>query len=251
MTSEEQSAAKKGILAPFREIQISLLQKALANWPRRGTPLLEVNCGKGDFLPLFWRSGFEIIATEKDQCLRKIAASKPVPGLEIYAASDDYLPFDNDYFDWVVVHLFKTTPDQEKITIAESLRVARRGIMVSFWNTSSLAAKFGLFAQKEPFKDGFSWLHIWRVLYSLKAGPLSSFSSGFAPQTFWHNKKILAMFEHCAFFKFLGAWCLMRVDIASRDLSTPLPLKLKREMTPQSPVFEYSHKIIKKVRKGL
>ena len=229
----------------------ALMRDALASWPRRGAPLLEVNCGAGEFLPLLWRCGFDVVATEADPELRKSVASRAVPGLELYAASDDSLPFDNDYFDWVIVHLYKNeTPDGDKDAIDEGLRVARRGLMVSFWNSASFPALFGLSRRKPPFRSGYSWFHVYRRLLALRPGTLASYSTLFAPRMAWRNKTIVAMGNCLAFLKALGGWCLIRVDLNALNTATPIGLKIERNMPGRSPTFEYSHKNVNADKKN-
>lgn len=228
---------------PLLASRAAILQEALASWPRRGAPLLEVNCGEGEFLPLLWRCGFDVVATETEPELRKTAACRGLPGLELYAASDDSLPFDNDYFDWVIVHLYrKDSPDSDKNAIEEGLRVARRGLMVSFWNSASIAALFELRGRKPPFRSGYTWLHVYRRLYSLRAGSLASYAALYAPRMAWRNKTALAMTNYLAFLKIFGAWCLIRVDLNALNTATPIGLKIENKMRGNSPAFEYSHK---------
>lgn len=227
------------------------MQEALASWPRRGAPLLEVNCGEGEFLPLLWRCGFDVVATEPDAELRKAAASRSVPGLELYAATDDSLPFDNDYFDWVIVHLYKNeSPDGDKDAIDEGLRVARRGLMVSFWNSASFPALFGLSRRKSPFRSGYSWLHVYHRLVALRIGSLASYSTLFAPRMAWRNKTAVAAGNCLAFLKALGGWCLIRVDLSALNTTTPLGLKIERDARRRAPAFEYSHKNVNSDKKN-
>ncbi|MDE5831786.1 MAG: class I SAM-dependent methyltransferase [Desulfovibrio sp.] len=231
--------------------QAALLREALASWPRRGAPILEANCGDGAFLPLLWRLGFDVVATEPDAEYRRAAAAQPAPGLEIYAASDDSLPFDNDYFDWVIVHLRKTAPDSDKNAIEEGLRVARRGLMVSFWNTASFASCFGLCRQKSSARDGWAWFRVWRRLLSLRAGSLSSFSAVYVPPMAWRDKTALSLTNRLAFLKIFGGWCLIRLDLDAPETATPLALKIERELPGGSPAFGYSHKNVNSQKKTL
>ena len=55
-------------------MQKQLVQHCLAPWPRRGRTLLEVNCGRGELLPLLWEYGFDMTATEHNPELRAEAS---------------------------------------------------------------------------------------------------------------------------------------------------------------------------------
>ena len=80
------------------QMQKLLLQHSIAAWPRRGRTLLEINCGRGDFLPLLWECGFDMTATESNPDLRA-EAGRMADRAEVLAATDDHLPFDDGEFD--------------------------------------------------------------------------------------------------------------------------------------------------------
>ena len=112
--------------------QQNLLQQCLAGWPRRGKTLLEINCGQGAFSPLLWECGFDLTVTELRPEQRTQAAAVLGARAEILAAADDYLPFEDNFFDCAVLHL--AAGDTKKIDAAvhEALRVSSRGIAVPF-----------------------------------------------------------------------------------------------------------------------
>ena len=79
--------------------QQNLLQQCLAGWPRRKKTLLEINCGQGAFSPLLWECGFDLTVTEVRPEQRTQTAAVMGARAEILAAADDYLPFEDDFFD--------------------------------------------------------------------------------------------------------------------------------------------------------
>ena len=119
-------------------LQMRLLQQCLAAWPRRGKSLLEVNCGEGLFLSLLWECGFDVTGTELTPALRARAAATAPAGTEVEAAADDHLPFEDNAFDWVVLHVTAADGDGLAASAREALRVAARGLTVTFWNAASL-----------------------------------------------------------------------------------------------------------------
>lgn len=220
--------------------QLALMEKALAPWPRRQAPLLEVNCGNGAFLPFLWQCGFDPQGSEIDPSLRGKAQTAKVPGLRIFAAADEDLPFDNDSFDWVILHL--RTAESLKTSIAEGCRLARRGFMLTFWNSSSLPAFCWRFCGKKPWADAaVPWAAAWRQMRSLAGGRLATLSALLLPGNFWHDPWPANGFGICGHP--LGAWCIIRLDMDNTRPVTPLPLRLDAPMPSQAEaVMEYSQK---------
>lgn len=223
-------------------MQLKLLQQALAPWPRRSAPLLEVNCGQGDFLPFLWQWGFDVVATEFDSKLRKAAFASMSPAPEICSAKEDDLPFEDDFFDWVIVHLSGGNEDP-KASIREALRVGRRGLMLTFWNKHSLPALLGGGGHKSQMPDAvFSWRQIWSCARSLRAGRLSGMTTLCAPVFTWG--------WHCFFSRAnswhstlpIGAWAIIRIDLATTGTATPLGMRLEKAMTRPEPAMEYVNK---------
>lgn len=224
-------------------MQLNLLQTAIAPWPRRQAPLLVINCGNGDSLRLFWQSGFDLMATEFDRNLRKDAFARKIPQLELYAAKDDDLPFENDFFDWVVLHTRKDT-DWDN-ALKEALRVGRRGIMITFWNKACLAALLDrLLPGKRTFPEhAVSWRLASRKMRALEAGRPHLLSTLIGPVFTWNFRMPLARLNSWFTRVPIGAWCIARLDLGRLSPFTPLPLRLAKQIPPQ-PVMEYAHKKI-------
>lgn len=202
--------------------------------------MLEINCGEGEFLPLLWQCGFDVAATEPDPRKREKAAAQPAPGLEIYAAADDHLPFDDGYFDWVLLHLRRGAPDGEKLAVAEGLRVAKRGLMVAFWNSASLNSLVGV-ARRRPTGD-FPWYRVWRLLRAPRAGSTTTYTTFYPCPAF--ARGLLSLLGNFALLKIFGSWCLIRLDLSPPAPLTPIALKLGANMPPAAPTLEFSHKNI-------
>lgn len=218
--------------------QLALLEDALASWPRRQAPLLEVNCGNGAFLEFLWHCGFEVRGTEADEALRVCAQKRKVPALEIYAASDSELPFENDEFDWVVVHLKTGEPKRVKACANEAARLARRGLMLTFWNSQSLPGLCWRLSHASPWTENpASWWLVWREVSKLNLGVVSTYSTLAAPVCFWRRQW---GFGSGAGRNMFGAWCVIRLDMGPLTPVTPLPLRLNASLRGAEPVMEYT-----------
>lgn len=219
-------------------MQLELLGCALAPWPRRQSPLLEVNCGNGAFLRFLWQCGFDVQGAEADSGLRARAQNQQIPGLEVVAASDDDLPFENDSFDWVIIHLKSGRQEGIASCANEGARLARRGIMLTFWNRTSVPAFCWALAHRKPWAiNSASWWRVWRQMQQLGIGRLSTMSTLVAPAWMWRRQwrlgGVLAGLP-------LGAWCAIRLDMGSATPVTPLPLRLRAAMPGPEPVMDYA-----------
>lgn len=117
----------------------ALLQRVLSSWPRRGHSLLNVQCGTGVFLDFFWEGGFDVTGVDKQASLVAQAQNRLDGKAEILIAAPDYLPFDDNEFDYVaLLHSFDTVENVETI-LTEALRVAAKGVVLTFYNPWSAA----------------------------------------------------------------------------------------------------------------
>lgn len=220
--------------------QIALLEAALASWPRRQSSLLEVNCGNGAFLEFLWKCGFDVKCTEADAELRACAGKRPVPDLDIRAASDDDLPFDDDEFDWVVVHLKTGEVNHIAACASEAARLARRGLMITFWNSQSIPCMcWRLFHTVPWVENPASWWAVWRQVNKLRLGSVSTFSTLATPICVWRKQGRQASQPLRVFF---GGWCAVRLDMGSQISATPLPLRLNVSLRQPEPLMEYTSK---------
>lgn len=221
-------------------MQLALLQRALAPWPRRQSPMLEVNCGNGAFLQFLWQSGFDVQGSEADPGLRLAAQKRQVPGLEVHAAHDIDMPFENDSFDWVIIHLKTACPKDIAICANEGARLARRGIMLTFWNNTSLPALSWRLLHTRPWAaNAVSWWTVWRQMNKLGLGRLATLSTLPAPVCLWRSGRLAGGIIQGAP---LGAWCVIRLDMGPASPVTPLPLRLGVRLPRPEPLMEFAPK---------
>ncbi|WP_297826705.1 methyltransferase domain-containing protein [uncultured Desulfovibrio sp.] len=211
-------------------LQMRLLQQSLAAWPRRGARLLEVNCGEGLFLPLLWECGFDVVGTERMPGLREQAAINAAAKAEVEAAADDHLPFEDNAFDWVVLHALAADAPALAASVNEALRVAARGLAVTFWNTASLPGlcrrlSGGAAVWPAP---GHNWWRVWRLLRGYRTGRLTSLSTLAGPMRTWNRQCPVAPCNAWLRGLPLGAWSIIRLDLTPLRPVTPLALRLGR-----------------------
>lgn len=164
---------------------------------------------------------------------------------EVLAAADDHLPFDDDEFDWVVLHLASSSTENTRKAIAESLRVASAGLALTFWNSASLPFMLHLLGGHKTAWHGpaFCWWQIWRTLRSLSAGRISGASVLAGPQGTWNASCALSGCNRVLPWLPMGAWGIIRIDMAKSRPVTPLPLRLgRRRLRRAEPVLECGHK---------
>lgn len=222
-------------------LQLKLLQKALAHWPRRTTRLLEINCGDGAYLPFLWQTGFDLTATEPNPELRRQAQARQ--NLDIRAVSDDNLPFDDDFFDWAILHVIPGPDWKLAASVNESLRVARKGLLFTFWNSASLPCLCWRASHIQPWPaNALPMGKMWRLIRSLNTGELRLMTTLAGPFWSWRNRRFFEVLNTFISSWPLGAWGLARLDLDTAKLGTPLRLRLENIMPQTLPAMEYAER---------
>ncbi|MEG1610950.1 MAG: class I SAM-dependent methyltransferase, partial [Bilophila sp.] len=117
-----------------------MFQSLVSPWPRRGHTLLDVGCGTGVFLDMFWQHGFDV--TGFDNNVEALDAARVRLGnkADFQLGQADHLPFDDKTFDYAallsVLEYFKNPQE----VLAEAIRVSERGVIVGFLNRFSAYA---------------------------------------------------------------------------------------------------------------
>jgi protein-L-isoaspartate O-methyltransferase len=205
-----------------------LLQNCLAVWPRRGKRLLEINCGEGFFLPVLWECGFDVTATEHEPDLRNRALAHVGFRAEIMASSDEYLPFEDDAFDWVILHAAAKDWPAFENSLTEALRVATGGLAVAFWNSASFSYMLSRLSDRGFWpRPRYNCFSVWRKLKQRGMGRLTSLSALSGPVRTWNRVHGGVLCQAVTHVLPLGAWCIVRMDIAPPGSVTPLPLRLR------------------------
>ncbi len=142
---------------------IHLTKKMLSHWPRRGHSLLAIGFGHWKSLEILWESGFDVSAIAASSVQVQAARQALQHKVEIYSQSFEQLPFDDKSFDYVIL---MPPPRQEPYPalhamLKESIRLAKHGILVQFWNTISILGLWSKW-QKLPYFLRHRWLVSWR-----------------------------------------------------------------------------------------
>ncbi len=223
-------------------LQLKLLQKALAPWHRRSARLVEINCGDGSYLPFLWHSGFEVIATEANPVLREQAEAQK-PFIEIRAAQDNDLPFEDDSFDWAIMHIIPRPDSQLESSLQECMRVAKRGLMFSFWNSASLPCLCWRLSHRQAWPpNSISLARVWKHVKNLRIGSMSVMTTLLAPFCSWRQKKFFLTLNSAFSLIPVGAWGLIRLDLDKPKLVTPLRIRLENVLTQAMPAMEFTEK---------
>lgn len=245
-------ASPQGAYALCREK--ALLQRVLSSWPRRGHSLLNIQCGTGIFLDFFWEGGFDITGVDKQDAFVAQAQNRLDGKAEIFVAAPDYLPFDDNEFDYVaLLHGFDTA-ENAKATLTEALRVAAKGVVLTFynpwsvahaarsccrlWGRSSLGRKLGStqdLAAPWSMTAPLSPLTYYKMLRKLSnCAHMSLRTTLIGPQWTWGKYSALL---NCFVTPLpMGAMSALRVDHHPVQAGTPLPLRLQnvrfKNLTP-------------------
>ena len=198
------------------------LLSMLAPWPRRGRELLVAGCGAGHILPPLWQGGFDLSACEPSPALREQARHRAPQGVEIEAAAPDWLPFDDNSFDWVLLRADELPPAALPAALGEACRVAACGLVITFWNSASLPwLAWRLHGRRHAWPGhSLPFWTVWRLL-AARPGRLHAASCLWRPACRWHHgtKVRAAALSRLPF----GAWCVLRLDMAPRRTGTPPP----------------------------
>lgn len=213
--------------------QGELLRAFLSAWPGQGRRLLSINCGCGRMLPRLQENGFDVTACEQDYSARLRAARHTPQGTEIFAASDDHLPFDDGEFDWTLLHIAR--PDRAALApaIAEARRTAARGFAVTFWNALSVS---GLYWRAAASPVCLHWPRdVWRPVRDYGGAVPACRSIFFGPPACWRVQGRRHTVWRLPLP--LGAWCVLRCNFGPGRPLTGLFLPLRGmedRLEPQS-----------------
>ncbi|WP_299393956.1 hypothetical protein [uncultured Desulfovibrio sp.] len=208
---------------PVLSQQEALLRTFLGAWPGQGRRLLCINCGNGDLLPRLRACGFDVAACEHDYGARLHAARHAPQGTEIFAASDDHLPFDDGEFDWTLLRADNPGSAELEAAVAEARRTAARGFAVTFWNALSVS---GLYWQavgapvclRRP-RD------VWRPVRDYGGRSPACRSIFFGPPSCWRTSGRQRTPWRLPLP--LGAWCVLRCNFGPGRPLTGLFLPLR------------------------
>ena len=224
---EEWFETPTGAFALARERQ--LIERLVSAWPRRGQRLLDVGCGHGIFLSLFWEMGFDVSGLDASPDMLGAARKRLGPHAAYHVGRAEHLPFDDDEFDYVSLLTVLEFCEDPLEALREARRVAKYGILVAFLNRFSLY--YTTHGANWPWKNNgalieahwFTCRDIRKLLLdatgfkphacgSVLPGPVSTWRD--IPPLAWLNRLVLPLG--------LGAYGAIRIDFAGTKPLTPL-----------------------------
>jgi SAM-dependent methyltransferase len=210
------------------------LQHMISPWPRRRQHLLEVGCGTGFFLEMFWEAGFDVTGVDRAPTMISRARERMGDRVDFHLGVAEELPFDDNEFDFVSLITVLEFCDDPARALCEAHRVARKGVLVGFLNRYSLyylsrgrkrkGRETGLLRNA----TWFSWPEMKRILIeTMGTHPMQARSILLGPPSTWRSCPGVNQFNELPLFPWCGAFAAVRVDLYGKPVVTPL-LQWKR-----------------------
>ncbi|WP_460031194.1 class I SAM-dependent methyltransferase [Megalodesulfovibrio paquesii] len=228
----------------FHARQLQLLERMLAAWPRRGRSLVEIGCGPGVFLDVFWQAGFDVSGVDAQPAMLAAARERLGDRVELHQAAYDHLPFADREFDFVVFSA--ASPSREHL--AEAVRIASRGVLVMSCNALSfagMARHLPTAASTFPPTAPACGLTLLRRLRGLGKGRLAQRAVLLGPPISWVERAPWNMLNSWPCLLPFGAWQVIRLDLDPFVGMTPLVQRAKDKLAPvlrTSSCATFSHK---------
>jgi SAM-dependent methyltransferase len=226
-------ATPRGSFALAREQR--LMADMISPWQRRNHTLLEIGCGAGHFLEMFYDGGFDVTGVDKSEAMLEKARERMGRRAALRLSDAAYLPFDDGEFDYVAIITALECMEDPNSALSEAFRVARRGVVVAYLNSWSLyrqeqrlsrawrqfrraLAARGAVSLSGPDRQRaldsrwFNLFSIWRLIRKVSGKRLSAFRSTlFSPSFWWRGVKPFSLsWAHLLPF---GAVSVVRVDL--------------------------------------
>ncbi len=210
---------------------LQLTKQMVSPWPRRGHSLLEIGCGHWKSLEMLWQSGFDVSSIATAQMYGASAHSVLGGKVDIGYGALDHLPFQDNFFDYVVLMLppQKTTYPPLLDILTESARLAAKGILLQFWNPFSCTGLLQRMHRLPLFLEHAFWTS-WRdVLGILRTlCPQGAWHMGsilYTNPATWQKKNWLRTINSSIFALPLGALIQLRFDFNVNIPLTGVPLR--------------------------
>ncbi len=217
-----------------------LIQRLISTWPRRRQSLLEVGCGTGIFLELFWESGFDITGLDNSRDMLRQARERLGNKADLHLGQAECLPFQDNEFDFLAMITLLEFCKDRKLVLAEAGRVARKGILICFLNKNSwYYARHRVLRKwnRDRTLSRARW-HSYREVKNLVRsvlGPRQTYARSvlLGTRIMWRDKLILRNLNRVSWPPVMGAFTGMRVDLLDIvPLKTPLLAPVNPEPQP-------------------
>lgn len=126
----------RGAFALAREQR--LIADVISPWQRRNQTLLEIGCGTGRFLELFYHGGFDVTGIDSSEPMLDKARERMGCKATLRFGAASHLPFDDGEFDYVALITALECMDDPEAALREAFRVVKRGVIITYLNAWSL-----------------------------------------------------------------------------------------------------------------
>ena len=230
-------ATPRGSFALAREQR--LMADMVSPWQRRNRSLLEIGCGAGHFLEMFYDGGFDVTGIDKSEPMLEKARDRMGCRAALRVGDASRLPFDDDEFDYVAIVTALECMEDPEAALAEAFRVAQQGVVIAYLNAWSVYRQEQNFSRtwrrfrrlraarraarnNEPAPDPerrhalesqwFNLFSMYNLIRKVSGKRPSAFRSTlFAPSFLWRGYKPFSLsWAHLLPF---GAVAVIRVDL--------------------------------------
>lgn len=209
--------------------QRRLFEQLVSAWPRRSHTLLEIGCGPGIFMKLFWETGFDVTGVDSSPDMLGAARRRLGPHATYHLGRAEHLPFADDEFDYATLLTVLEFCEDPVVALREARRVAKYGVLVSFLNRHSLYSKSH--DHSWPWKGGdttiearwYSCLEMRRmILQNTCPKQWQSASVLPGPTWTWRDGNPMNIINRPVYPLGVGAYCAIRADFTGEKPLTPL-----------------------------
>ena len=211
-----------------------LMADMISAWPRRNHSLLEIGCGAGHFLELFYGGGFDVTGIDKSEAMLERARARMGNRVTLRTGNAERLPFDDGEFEFVALVTALECMDDQGAVLGEAFRVATKGVVIAYLNSWSLyriehifrkclraghGTKTGKNCSALQQARWFSLFSICRMIQRVSGRRPNAFRSTlFSPSFLWRGDRPFSL-SWAQLLPF-GAVSVVRVDLVPMSAST-------------------------------
>ena len=209
----------------------SLILNLIYDWSRRYQSLLEIGCGTGEFLEVFWETGFDVTGIDPSPTNICGARSRLGSKSDFYIGQVDYLAFEDNQFDYVAMINILDLRTRPETVIHEAYRIARKGFIIGFLNRffwysfmGEMSKKWTRSLHSNDQIKAESWFGVKRILRRDIPGSVR-FTAGSVlpwPQWSWIYYCWFQRMNKKFYSPYWGMFSAARVDLGEERPLTPL-----------------------------
>lgn len=148
-------------MAWYNKAEMRLVKSLMEDWQRRGSQILHLGLHSSVYPEFFWDSGLDVTVCEENHLAIEEARKRSGPRISYQVGKADYLPFEDDSFEYAFFSLYACSAYYDKYSmptclqencffekiLPELCRVAQRSVIIlaknNFsWNRAKYQGKF-------------------------------------------------------------------------------------------------------------